>query len=250
VVISERNDPARERLDRLWNGLRPLLYRHADLVTANSRHAVDWMRRYVPERKLRLIPNPLGAAYLSGDGSVLAARSSRIMLSVGRLHRQKGHDLLLRAFAALPPALGAWRLVVAGEGEERGALAALAESLGVAGRVRFAGFVADPRVLYREAALFVLASRYEGMSNALLEAMSQGLPAVVADTCPGSLELVADGVSGLVVPGGDPAALRDALARLARDEALRAALGRAARERSRTHDLGAVMQQWEQVLAP
>jgi glycosyltransferase involved in cell wall biosynthesis len=208
------------------------------------------MRRYVPAQKLRLIPNPLAPAYVDPGAPAAAVGTSRVMLSVGRLHRQKGHDLLLRSFAALPPELEDWRLVIAGEGGERDALEALARSLGVADRVRFPGFVADPRALYREAALFVLASRYEGMSNALLEAMSQGLPAVVTDTCPGSLELVADGESGLVVPGADTAALSGALGRLARAPELRQRLGRGAWARSRAYALDGVISQWEQVLAP
>lgn len=250
LVISERNDPARERLDRIWNPLRPLLYRRADLVTANSRHAADWMHRYVPAQRLRVIPNPLADHYAAAHSVDIAVHESKVMLGVGRLHRQKGHDLLLRAFATLPPDLDDWRLVIAGEGEEREALAGLARSLGVAERVSFPGFVTDLRTLYRQAGLFVMASRYEGMSNALLEAMSQGLPAVVTDACPGSLELVDHGESGLVVPVGDIPALGEALAGLARDPGLRLRLGRAGRERTQAYRLERVIAQWEEVLAP
>lgn len=246
VVISERNDPSRERLDRFWNGLRPLLYRRAYRVTANSRHALDWMRRYVPAHKLALVPNPLRLPEAAAEDAPAMGRD--VLLAVGRLHRQKGHDVLLRAFAALPPRLAHWRLWIAGTGAEQDALKALAKRLGIAGRVCWLGFVDDVGDLYRRAALFVQPSRYEGMSNALLEAMGHGLPVIVTDSCPGALELVRNGQSGRVVASASPAALAVALVELIDAPDWCRALGAAARERVRPYRLGSVLAQWEDVL--
>jgi glycosyltransferase involved in cell wall biosynthesis len=94
--------------------------------------------------------------------------------------------------------------------------------------VRFHGRVDDPAVHTRAADLFVLPSLSEGISNALLEAMAQGLPCIATDI-PGNRDLIRDGETGLLVPTGDPGALAQRIALLAGDEGLRASLGRAAR---------------------
>ena len=92
-------------------------------------------------------------------------------------------------------------------------------------------------------------SRVEGTPNALLEAMSCGLAVVVSDGAPGPLELVEDGVTGLIVPVNDPAKLAAALRRLGNDGDLRARLGAAARERVTEYDLPRALVTWDQLLA-
>ena len=95
------------------------------------------------------------------------------------------------------------------------------------------------------ATIFALPSRVEGTPNALLEAMSCGLPVIVSDGAPGPLELVQDGKTGLVVPVNDAPALAAALSRLARDGGLRDRLGNAARQRVSEHDLPRALASWE-----
>ncbi len=123
-----------------------------------------------------------------------------------------------------------------------------AERLGVAGRVDWHGVVTDPHAFYHTANFFVLPSRVEGTPNALLEAMSCGLPVIVSDGAPGPLELVEDGVTGLVVPVNDAAALAVALRRLASDGELRSRLGEAARARVSEYDLPHALATWESVV--
>jgi glycosyltransferase involved in cell wall biosynthesis len=149
------------------------------------------------------------------------------ILAVGRLHRQKGLDVLLDAFARLDAR--EWQIVLLGEGVERERLERQAQALGVADRVRFVGPVADPAPYYRAAQIFVLPSRHEGTPNALMEAMSFGLPAIVSDGSQGPLDLVSDGVTGLVIPVEDATALSAALRRLMDDQGLRARLSAGAR---------------------
>jgi glycosyltransferase involved in cell wall biosynthesis len=91
------------------------------------------------------------------------------------------------------------------------------------------GVVPDPVPLFQSAAIFVLPSRYEGMPNALVEAMTCGLPVVVTDSSPGPLELLRHGINGLVVPGDNAPAMAEAIERLIRDATLRDRLGQAAR---------------------
>lgn len=244
VVISERNDPAKQSLGRVWDALRRSFYRHADLVTANSRGALEALRSFVPERKLAFVPNPLALA-------PRAAKSNKAVptiLTVGRLSCQKAHDVLLSAFARVAANAPGWRLAVVGEGELEDDLRQQAETVGVADRVDWVGRANDPFIYYRRADIFVLASRFEGTPNAVLEAMSCGLPVVVSSSSAGALDLVEDGVTGLVVPVDDVTALAEALSILMRDPALRQSLGKRAQARVQDHGVDNVLSVWERLL--
>ena len=149
---------------------------------------------------------------------------ARVLLAVSRLTEQKGVDVAVRALASLP---GDTVLVVLGEGPERAALEALARELDVAGRVFLLGRVPDVAAWLRRATLLVHPARWEGFGLAVLEAMLAGLP-VVASNVSSLPELVVDGVTGVLVPPDDPAALAAGLAR-----ALEApSLGAAGRDRA------------------
>lgn len=225
VVISERNDPARQSLGRAWDVLRRLLYRRAAVVTTNTAAAVAAMSRYVPASKLSLVPNPLA---VSGEINAPEADNPYV-LAVGRLHPQKGFDVLLEAFALFTGTHPEWRLELLGEGPERDRLAAMAATLGVASKIRFAGFV-DPAPFYQGCAIFVQSSRFEGSSNALLEAMGHACPIIVTKT-PGAMpEFVNADVNARAVPIEDAKALADAMASLASDPSAAQQLGFSARQ--------------------
>ncbi|HZB45397.1 MAG TPA: glycosyltransferase [Pyrinomonadaceae bacterium] len=252
LVISERNDPRRLPMQKTWDWIARKLYQRADLVTANTRTALQDMREFVEPRKLAFVPNPLvlpnGNGHAEGGAVVTPTRPAPVVLTVGRLVWDKAHDVLLDAFARLGEDLDEWRLAIIGDGRLAKDLRAQADGLGIAGRVDWHGVVRDPHAYYRAASIFALPSRVEGTPNALLEAMSCGMPVVVSDGAPGLLELVEDGVTGLVVPVNDTAALAAALSRLARDEELRGRLGEAARARVSEYDLPRALAAWESVI--
>jgi glycosyltransferase involved in cell wall biosynthesis len=118
---------------------------------------------------------------------------------------EKNQRALIETAARLPKNL-AWELWLAGEGPARAECEALARRLGISRQVRFFGFLADPAPLYRAADVAVLASRAESLSNFLIEAQAHGLPAVAAEVT-GARECLCEGVSGMVVPAGDAAAM-------------------------------------------
>src|SRR5690606_15495250 len=157
------------------------------------------------------------------DGSDAAAPVR--LLAVGRAVEKKGFDHLLEALAALPPGLH-WRLVHIGGGPLSAALRTRARALGLADRVAWRGPQPQQAVLAacRDADLFVLPCRIaadgdrDGLPNVLMEAQSQRL-AVLSTRVSGVPELIEDGVTGMLVPPGDPAALSAALAALIADPA-------------------------------
>lgn len=243
LVISERNDPARQELQPVWQELRPLMYRGADMVTANSLGAVDTMRGWMPASRLAYVPNPLR---VPPDPGTRRWRRGPAFISVGRLVPQKRVDLVIEAFARLED-LDAWSLEILGDGPERPALEAAAERLGIGGRVRFHGHV-DPFPHLYAADIFVLFSDFEGMPNALLEAMACGVVPIVGDATPGPLEFVVDDQTGLVVPAGDLDRLTRAMRLLAVDELGRTRLAAAARQRMGELAFDHVLETWGEVL--
>ena len=245
VVISERNDPSRQSLGRPWDWLRRWTYPRASIVTANSRTAIQALRAYVPARKLAMVPNPVSvpaAGTSPGDRAPL-------ILAVGSLSGQKAHDVLVNAFARVTKGCPEWRLSILGDGEERGALERLIAAHGLHGKAALPGRVRDVAPHYLEASVFAMPSRFEGMPNALLEAMSFGLPVVVSDACEGTFDLIEDGVSGLIVPAEDPVALANAIIRLVTDPDLRDRLGREAKRRIGQLDVDGALTIWDELLA-
>ncbi|EKV25909.1 glycosyl transferase, group 1 [Caenispirillum salinarum AK4] len=140
--------------------------------------------------------------------------------------------MLIDAFAQVADRFPAAALWIAGDGPEAEALKAHVQARNLEGRVHLLGRRNDVPAVLAAADVFANASSWEGMSNAVLEGMAAGLPAVVADA-PGVTECHEDGVTGLVVRR-DARALADGLARLLADADLRARMGAAARERVRT----------------
>lgn len=242
VVVSERNDPRRQPLPAAWKILRRLSYGLADLVTANTRMAVDALRATTFARHLAWVPNPLRRP--AGDHT--AAKPGPLLLAVGRLHPQKAYDVLLRAFAQALPALPGWHLRILGGGGLDAQLRRLALDLGIAERVDFAGHVDDPFPHYRAADLFVMASRYEGSPNALWEAMSCGLPAIVSDSIDGAREVE----SGRLFASGDVAALAQAMIELAADGEMRRRLGETGRDAVGAFAPAKVFAIWDELLFP
>lgn len=158
------------------------------------------------------------------------SRTKFLAISVANLIHYKNHPMLLRAVRRVLAEEPDFRLVLAGEGPERGALEALAAELGIAPHVVFAGSVESAASYLSAFDLSLLTSRHEGLPNAVMESLAAGVP-VVATAVGGTVELVDDGVEGLLVPSDDDASLAAAILRLVHDPKLRQRMGEAGRQR-------------------
>ena len=206
-------------------------YRGCDHLIANTRDIVAYVVRHGwPAARVHYLPNfvtgqtapPLPRASLATPDDVPLA------LALGRLHHNKGFDVLLEAVAKVPR-LHLW---LAGDGDERAVLEGLARTLGIEDRVHFLGWRDDVAALLAACDMLVSSSRHEPLGNVVIEAWAAGAP-VVASASEGPRALIRDGENGLLVPIEDADALAAALARLAADRALAPALaagGRAAFE--------------------
>jgi glycosyltransferase involved in cell wall biosynthesis len=213
--------------------MQRMTLRLATLITVNSDTWRDRLVREQPALRGKVVTLLNGVdvdTFRPGD-----RERSRELLFVSVLdefHDYKGLDVLLDALALLPDA----HCTVVGEGSKRPAYEARAASLGVAGRVRFAGAVSDEELaeLYRSCGVFVLPSQWieheGGSSLVALEAMASGLPVVIAEGA-GDIAARAEAVgAGRAVPAGDAPALATAIAELLDDDELRERCGVVARE--------------------
>ena len=182
--------------------------RNTTAWVANTREiAADLSRWGVPQERVHTIPNGID---IPGDGRRQRSNGLVRFLSMGRLDSEKRVDQTIRAFAALSADTPA-RLTILGDGPCRQELEALSQRLGQEKRIVFAGAVADVTPYLREADVYLSTSMSEGMSNALLEAMSHGVMPVVSRVS-GADDVVDEGVSGLLFPPGDETALATRLA--------------------------------------
>jgi len=235
-------------MQTLWRTLRRLLYPWMAQVVVVSRglaRQYSWLRA----DKLSVISNFLPAkrgsepetfSFLSDD--------SRYIVGMGRLEVEKGFDRLIRAFHLIEAACPGWKLLIVGEGSLRSELTQLVTSLGLERRIELSGRVDNPRTLFRQCDLFVLSSQSEGFGLALVEAMSAGLPAISFDCDFGPREIVQPGLSGILVPAGDVAALSEAIASLARNGPLRARLAAGAMASTDRFAPEQILTEWEALL--
>jgi len=240
VVVLELTDPLHYSIGWLWRGLQPLLYGRAAAVVVQTQAMADYYARFVPRRRLHIFFNPIDFPQEITSG----ARGQDIVY-VGRLAPEKNIPLLFEAFAACPNA--GWRLLLTGSGPEREALERLAGRLGIAGSVHFLGYVPEVFPVLAQAAFCVLPSLFEGLPNALCEALVMGTPCVATATS-GAKAVIRHGENGLLCPVNDAKALAEAMTRLMTDGPLRAEMGEKALALRRDVSLDAVMTRWSGLL--
>ena len=215
----------------VWAAERPIpwAYRRAAFHAISDSTKADLVARGVPAERVTVIYPGVDSTWYCPDPST--KRTARpTFLYVGRLKRYKGVEYALRAVAAARARGTDLRLDVAGKGDDRPRLEALARDLGLTEQVRFLGFVDDreKRRLLRESWAVVFPSPKEGWGITNVEAAACGTPAVASDS-PGLRESVRDGETGYLVPHGDVAALTERLLALAGDSKRVELLGAAGR---------------------
>jgi glycosyltransferase involved in cell wall biosynthesis len=236
-------DDVRERsfVHRGLDALANRLNRHVIAVSSSIRTFLR-QKEGVPDAKITVIYNSVDLERFSPghDPAVKAAARQKLGLpagalivgGVGRLHYQKNFPLFLKAAAQVGEKIPGAMFVIAGEGPERAALEDLSRQLGMAARVRFLGFVSEMPELYQALDLLLLTSHFEGTPLTVLEAMAMGVP-VVASRVDGVLEVVADGVDGVLAAPGNKAGFVEGVCRVLQDQDLKQRLARAAQDKAR-----------------
>jgi glycosyltransferase involved in cell wall biosynthesis len=224
-------------------------FRHCDHLLANTRHLVGWIiGKSWPETRVHYLPNfapDLRGSTPIARKSLNIPEGAPLVLALGRLHRNKAFDILIRALPQLPTA----HLLIAGEGPERANLLALARELAVSDRVHLPGWRSDTGALLAAADVLVCSSRQEPLGNVIIEAWSAGCP-VIAAASDGPRELITPDRDGLLAPLESPDALAEAISGVLNDRAKAAALAQAGRASYEARFAQApVLEQWRRFLA-
>lgn len=248
VIVAERIDPRPQGRPWFNRALMHVCYPLANAVTVMTENVKrEWAETFLDPQKVHVIHNPVRKCDV--DAPVPEWVPEKFICCMGRLHPQKGFDRLFNILPDVFKQFPKHKVVILGEGPYRKKLEKQLTALGLTERVLLPGFVPLPHNIMRRADLFVLCSRYEGFPNALLEAMSIGMPVVSFDCPSGPRYLIDHGTDGILVPCGDAVLLRNSICALLADPAMRLIYGAAAKEKILANcSLPLIMDKWEELI--
>lgn len=244
LIIAERNSPKTEEINPIFKVLRKLLYKYADKYVFQTEEAMSYYSKKIQQRGY-VIPNPV-----KDNLPETEYESTKIISAVGRLNKQKNYPLLITAFSNFIRMYPEYILEIYGEGIEKNNICELIIQYHLEDKVILKGFSENVHEHIRKSEFYIMTSDYEGMPNALLEALAIGLPCISAD-CPvgGPRELIGDNRNGFLFEVGNYNDLLDKMCILADDKVLREKLGRKAKEYIRyNYSIEKITEQWERVI--
>ncbi len=239
LIISERNDPTMSK-NRIWLKLSNIFYNKADFIIFQTQRVRSYFSKSIQEKSM-VIFNPVNVNIQSYTDN------SKKIVNVGKLYPQKNHKLLINAFSKINRKYSDYTLHIYGEGPLRPELEKQIASLDLTDVVFLHGSCLDVHSKIANAEMFVLSSDYEGLSNALMEAMMMGIPCI-STNCAGSDEIINNGVNGLLVNTGNDKKLTDAMEKLICDKELANKISKNAKTDAAFYRRGYIMSKWEEVM--
>ena len=239
VIISERSNPFFVKLSFKWVIARKWFYRLANYLVVQTEAVKPYYKNFGV--KATNIPNPVPGI------KVDTTKKEKTILAVGRLEKLKGFELLMEAFkeAGLPDE---WKLKIVGDGKYEDTLIKYRNEAGLKDKVIFPGRIKDMGEVYGKASVFVLSSMYEGFPNALIEAMSAGLPVISFNCKFGPEEIIEHRENGILVEAFDTKELAKEIHDLVYNEKERIRLGRNAIKVKEKYSCQKIMDKWEEVI--
>lgn len=225
MISAVRNKPVYH--SALEKRLYDYFYAHSAAVFLQTESQKQFFGEKIVAKSF-VVPNPISAGFIACGTERKERTAIRTIVTAGRLNPQKNHRLLIEAMAQVHRAHPECVLHIYGEGSERDGLQAQIDGLDAGSYIRLMGRSTDLAQVYADADLFVLSSDYEGMPNALAEAMAAGMPCISTDCLTGPKELIGDDQRGLLVPTGDAESMAAAMLRLIESPELAGRLGAAA----------------------
>lgn len=245
TIVSVRNDPKIEFKTKKDKILMKLLYPKANGYVFQTKEAKEYFNDKIKE-KAEIIPNPINPHFIEKS---FEGKRDKNIVSVGRLEYQKNQEILIRAFSLLPDKYKDYKLTIYGEGRLRVQLEDLIKSINIEKRVILPGNIEDVKEKIYTASMFVLSSRYEGMPNALMEAMALGLPVISTDCpCGGPRYLIQNNQNGILVENGNIEELENAMKKILDNPEYANELGRNANKIAETLNPNKVNEVWEKYI--
>ena len=259
VISSERLDPALISWPR--KVLRWLLLPTTTAHVVQTQHIKQYYNQQI-QKKTHIIYNPVNekvfqvkvdrlkvkdGVEVKGEGLKIKDERLNRIISVGRLYPQKNQKMMIEAFAQISERHPDWKLVIYGEGYLRKDLDSLVERLKVKDKVLLPGRCETVIEEVAKSKVFCLSSDYEGMSNAMIEALCVGTP-VISTKVSGTDELIRDGENGLLVDIGDTDGLAKAFEKLLSNQELREQLGKEGQKLATQFKTDTIVDQWEKLV--
>lgn len=245
IIYSERSDPYDSEYKGLLGFIRNFTVARMDGLVFQSEGARDFFPEPV-RRKSTVIHNSVNVPQ---DRFPIPESREKRIVSVGRLHPQKNHYLLINAFSQIAHKYPDYVLDIYGDGDLHDDLQKQIDNIGLSEQIYIHSSRKDVWNYIHKAALFVLTSDYEGMPNALMEAMALGLPCISTDCRPGGARtLITDGVNGYIVPVHDVNILAHRMDYLLSNHIEANRIGNEARHLQDTHSELAIFNQWNEFL--
>lgn len=243
LIFSERNNP--DNYSKIYRYIFRHFSNRADGAVFQTSVVQDWYNTFC--NKKVVIPNAINDVFLEAP---YAHGGGNKIVTVGRLNSQKNQKLLIESFAIVSRDYPQYRLFLYGDGPLKSELQLLVKNLGIADKIVFAGFKNDIITELMDADLFVLSSDFEGMPNALMEAMALGLPCISTDCAGGGArELISDMENGLLVQCNDIERLSDAIKVVLRNDELKKRFSMKARYIRTSNGSMKVYKQWEKFIS-
>ena len=245
IIYSERGDPYDDEYSGILGKVRDFTVPRMDGLVFQSEGARDFFPDIV-KSKSEVIHNSVN---IPQEKYPIPSEREKRIVNVGRLHPQKNQKLLIDAFAQVSKDFSDYTLEIYGDGELHDTLTQQINELGLTGRATIIPSRKDVHDCIYLASLFVLSSDYEGMPNALMEAMALGLPCVATDCRPGGARtLISDGVNGFIVPLRDASALADRIRYLLNHRNEAEIMSIEARKIQLTHSDNEIFDKWDRFI--
>lgn len=243
-IVADRNDPRYVPSNKLVRLVRNFIYRFATSVVVQNESNRKYFCKRV-QKKCSVIFNPVD--FQSYKGVALETEKENKIVSVGRIIKQKNNMMLINAFKSICDEFEDLKLVFYGEGNMKEELERRTKEMGLGEKIIFAGNVKNVISKIKDAKMFVMTSNYEGMPNALLEAMCAGLP-VISTKVSGAVDVIEDGVNGCLVDVNDVNALAQTMRKFLENKEYATQCAENAVRISKLLDKEEIVQQWIDVI--
>lgn len=245
MILSDRNDPKQEYSNFIYNFLMKKLYPKVDAFVFQTQDAKGYFDNIIDfdKKEWKIIFNPVNPDFK--NCKEVNVRKKKIV-SVGRLTEQKNMELLINAFSKIYREFPEYSLTIYGEGEKREYLEKIIKEKNLTEKVFLPGIINDIKEEIYDASLFVMPSNYEGMPNALIEAMVLGLP-VISTNCPcgGPRMLIDNTKNGYLINVGNEKELSETMKLILSEDELRENIGKEAKKIIDLVDIDVINREWQ-----
>ncbi|WP_026764059.1 glycosyltransferase family 4 protein [Sediminibacterium salmoneum] len=246
IIVSERTNPLKHKLSKAVLILRNFVYKYCSSLVVQTNDSKQYFEQIVKGSKIVVIPNFVDLKKFDQFDRICIPNKQ--ILSIGRLSFEKGHDLLIKAFASSKSKQQGWKLIIVGDGPLFQMYNRLIEQLDSRESIQLVGKKKNVLEYLFSSTFFVLPSRYEGFPNVLLEATATGLPCIAFNCGMGIADVVENGFNGLLANAEDYESLKECIDSLSQNNELQSKFKRNAKTKVQDFEINKIMALWNSLI--